>query len=104
MTCANLVTNINTVPQAASPGGFYQYVNSKASWIIPPSMDNTKTSFCTGSGGSVIYAQIYYAMPIIVPILFNSVSTNWQGKSVYFIGAFAAFRNEPFQASSNGGC
>ena len=104
MSCANVISNINTVPEAASPGGFYQYVNSNASWIIPPSMDNTKTNFCTGAGGSVIYAQVYYAMPIVFPVLFKGISSTWQGKSVYFVGSFAAFRNEPFQASSNSGC
>jgi Flp pilus assembly protein TadG len=104
MSCARVITNINTVPEAASPGGFYQYVNSNASWIIPPAMDNTKTNFCTGAGGSVVYAQVYYAMPIYFPVLFKGVSGSWQGNSAYFVGAFAAFRNEPFQASSNGGC
>ena len=104
MSCANVISNINTIPEAASPGGFYQYVNSDASWIIPPSMDNTKTSFCTGTGGSVIYTQVYYAMPIVFPVLFKGISSSWQGRSVYFVGAFAAFRNEPFQASSNSGC
>ncbi|WP_267425732.1 TadE/TadG family type IV pilus assembly protein [Methylobacterium sp. GC_Met_2] len=104
LSCANIITNINTIPEASSPGGFYQYVNSQQSWIIPPSMDNTKTSFCTGTGGSVIYAQVYYAMPVLFPALIGTAATTWGGRSVYFVGSFAAFRNEPFQSSSNTGC
>lgn len=104
MSCSSVITNIVTVSQGADPNGFYQFVNSKRSWIVPPTMNNTQTSFCTGTAGSVIYAQVYYAMPIIIPVILRSVASTFNGKSVYFVGAFAAFRNEPFQSVSQGAC
>lgn len=104
MSCSNVVTNIRTVPQGTYPNGFYQFVNSASSWIIPPTMDNTQTSFCTGSTGSVVYAQVYYAMPVLFPQVFGAAVSTWNGKSVFFIGSYAAFKNEPFQGSNNGSC
>ncbi len=104
LPCANVITNLVIVSQGTNPNGFYQFVNAAQSWIKPPTMDNTQTSFCTGTAGSVIYAQAYYAMPIIVPIVFSTVATQWQGKATYFVGAFAAFRNEPFQTTAQGAC
>lgn len=104
LACSNVITNLAIVSQGTNPGGFYQFVNSSRSWIVPPTMDNTQTSFCTGTAGSVIYAQVYYAMPIIEPIVFAATNSRWQGRPVYFVGAFAAFRNEPFQSSAQGAC
>lgn len=97
MSCSNIVTNIQTVAQAASPNGFYTFVNSNQSGILPPTMDNSQTAFCTGSTGSVVYAQIYYAMPLLFLSMFNLPSATWNGQSVYFVGSYAAFKNEPFQ-------
>lgn len=104
MPCANVITNFSTVSSAPAPNGFHQFVNATASGIVPPTMDNTKTGFCTGAAGSVVFAQVYYAMPIVFPLLFNSIADTWQGSPALFVGAFAAFRNEPFQNASNGGC
>lgn len=104
LPCANVITNLVIVSQGTNPNGFYQFVNAAQSWIKPPAMDNTQTSFCTGTAGSVIYAQAYYAMPIIVPIALSTVTTQWHGKAAYFVGAFAAFRNEPFQTTTQGAC
>ena len=100
MSCNNIITNLQTVSEGAAPNGFYQFVNASQSWVVPPTMNNVQTTFCTGSAGTVVYAQVYYAMPIIVPALLGSVSTSWNGQSVYFVGSYAAFKNEPFQGNA----
>jgi Flp pilus assembly protein TadG len=105
MSCANVVTNINTVSEDVAPNGFYSFVNTTQSAIVPPTMDNTQTSFCAGSTSSVIYAQIYYAMPVISPVWRAIAATNWNGRSVTFVTSAAAFKNEPFQGTTQpAGC
>jgi Flp pilus assembly protein TadG len=104
LSCSNVITNLVIVSQGTNPNGFYQFVNAAQSWIVPPTMDNTQTSFCTGTAGSVVYAQVYYAMPVVLPFVFANKTAQWQGRSAFFVGAFAAFRNEPFQSNSQGAC
>lgn len=103
MSCSDIVTNIQIVPQASSPDGFYRFVNSDQSGIVKPTMDNSVTAFCTGKSGSVVYAQIYYAMPIVLLSILKLPAAVWNGRSVFFVGSYAAFKNEPFQSAS-GGC
>jgi Flp pilus assembly protein TadG len=105
MSCANIITNISTVSEDVAPNGFYSFVNATQSAVIPPTMDNTQTSFCAGTTSSVIYAQIYYAMPVISPVWRAIAATNWNGKSVAFVNSAAAFKNEPFQGTTQpAGC
>jgi Flp pilus assembly protein TadG len=104
MSCSNVITNIQNVPEAISPAGFYTYVNAGGTAIITPTMDNTKTSFCPGNAGSYVYIQVYYAMPVISPIWYAAASVNWNGGAAHFVSAAAAFKNEPFQSSSQPGC
>jgi Flp pilus assembly protein TadG len=104
MSCSNIVTNIQNVPEAVSPAGFYTYVNANATAIISPTMDNNLTSFCPGNAGSYLYIQVYYAMPVISPIWYAVASVSWNGNTVHFVSAASAFKNEPFQSSSQPGC
>ena len=69
MSCANVITNIQTVPEATSPAGFYSFVNASQTAIIQPAMDNTKTSFCAGTTGSYMYIQVYICDAGIEPDL-----------------------------------
>ena len=104
MSCSSIVTNIQNVPEAISPAGFYTFVNANATAIIAPTMDNNVTSFCPGNAGSYLYIQVYYAMPVISPIWYAVASVNWNGSTVHFVSAASAFKNEPFQSSSQPGC
>ena len=103
MSCSNIITNIQTVPEATSPAGFYAFLNAGQTGLAQPTMDNTQTSFCPGSTGSYVYLQVYYAMPTLSPI-WTAAATSWNGSKVHFITATAAFKNEPFQSSSQTGC
>jgi Flp pilus assembly protein TadG len=104
MSCSSIVTNIQNVPEAVSPAGFYTYVNASATAVIVPAMNNNLTSFCPGNAGSYLYIQVYYAMPVISPIWYAVGSVNWNGNTVHFVSAASAFKNEPFQSSSQPGC
>ncbi|HEX4767468.1 MAG TPA: TadE family protein [Lichenihabitans sp.] len=104
MPCANVVTNIQTVPEGTSPNGFYSFVKSDQSGIIMPTMDNNKTSYCIGTTGSYVYIQVFYAMPTMSPAWTALSSASWNGSAVHFVGAYAAFKNEPFQGSAQGSC
>ena len=100
MRCSSVVTNIQTVSESLSPGGFYNYVNASQTGLITPAMDNTKTTFCPGQNGSYVYVQVYYAMPTFSPFWLALASTSWNGLNVHFIASTAAFKNEPFQLGS----
>ncbi len=104
MSCSNVVSNLQSVSEAVSPGGFYAFVNASQTGTISPTMDNTKTSFCPGTTGGVVYAQIFYAMPVFSPFwrLVNSV--NWNGSLVHFISSAAAFKSEPYPTSKQPSC
>ena len=105
MSCANIVTNINTVAEDVAPNGFYSFVNTAQSAVLTPAMNNTQTSFCTGTTSSVIYAQVFYAMPLISPIWRALAPGSWNGSPAYFVSSAAAFKNEPFQGGNQqAGC
>jgi Flp pilus assembly protein TadG len=110
MSCNNVITNIQVVPpwSGATSGGFYSLTNIVTNPSSPegytmtglttPSMNNSLTSFCIGTAGSIIIAQVYYAMPVIgIPAMLTNAST-FNGRSVIFISATSVFKNEPFAA------
>jgi Flp pilus assembly protein TadG len=115
MSCSNIITNIQVVPAygGTTSGGFYSLTNIVGNptspegytmtGLTPPPMNNALTNFCIGSAGSIIAAQVYYAMPVIgIPAMFAHAAT-FNGQSVIFISATSVFKNEPF-TSSNSGC
>jgi Flp pilus assembly protein TadG len=104
MSCANVVTNVVNVPEAIAPGGFYSFLNANQTGIAPPAvMENSQTSFCPGSTGSYVYLQVYYAMPVLSPI-WMAFAVSWNGGNVHFVSASAAFKNEPFQSTTQRSC
>jgi pilus assembly protein Flp/PilA len=112
MSCDNIITNIQVAPSQAE-GGFQSLTNYvpdpnnplgyTMTGLIPPVMNNNKTSFCVGGGGSVVTAQVYYAMPVLGLAWMISGATQRNGTDVIFIGATSVFMNEPFNAN-NAGC
>ena len=101
MACGSVVTNIQSVSEDVAPNGFYAFVNASQSAVVMPTMNNAQTTFCSGSTGSVIYAQVYYAMPVFSPA-WRALATTWNGNPVHFVTAASAFKNEPFQGGT--GC
>jgi Flp pilus assembly protein TadG len=114
MSCNNIITNIQVVPPwtGVTSGGFYSLTNMvnnpsnplgyTMTGLSTPPMNNNQTSFCIGSPGSIIVAQVYYAMPVIgIPAMLTNASS-YNGSSVVFIGATSVFKNEPFTTSYSG--
>lgn len=105
MPCSNVITNLRSVSQDPSSTGFYAFVTADQSAIILPTMDNTQTNFCAGTTGTVIYAQVYYAMPVFSPAWRALGATMFNGALAHFVGAASVFKNEPFQAGTQAtGC
>jgi Flp pilus assembly protein TadG len=108
MSCSNIITNIQVVPSWSgyTSGGFYSLTNITTNPSNPlgytmtgltaPPMNNNNTSFCIGSAGSIVIAQVFYAMPVLgISAMLNNVAT-FNGQSVIFINATSVFKNEPF--------
>lgn len=102
MSCGNVIVNLQTVSEAGYPGGFYAFVNRTQTAIIIPPLNNTQTSFCPGGSGDYVYLQVFYAMPLILPVWLPTVTTTFQGQTVKLVSAAAAFKNEPYQSSYSG--
>jgi Flp pilus assembly protein TadG len=102
MSCNNIITNVQVVPPGAN-GASWAALTNNMTGLISPAMNNAQTSFCIGAGGSLVAMQVYYAMPVlgISQMLPNASSFN--GQSVIFISATAAWKNEPF-STANAGC
>jgi Flp pilus assembly protein TadG len=103
MACSSIITNIRAVSEDLYPNGFYNFVKSDQSGIIPPIMDNTQTSYCPGSAGSYVYIQVYYAMPLFSPTWRTLAATTWNGAVVSLVSAAAAFKSEPYQSATQAG-
>ena len=100
MPCSSIVTNVQVVPAGNYGAGWTALTN--ANGLNTPPMDNSKTSFCIGSGGSLVALQVYYAMPVLgIPQMLPGATT-FNGQSVVFIDATAAWKNEPFTTSYAG--
>ena len=111
MSCNNVITNIQVVLSAEwrTSGGFSFFLTNivtnpsspegyTMTGLTTPSMNNSLTSFCIGTAGSIIIAQVYYAMPVIgIPAMLTNAKT-FNGQSVIFISATSVFKNEPFAA------
>ena len=112
MSCNNVVTNISVIPEAAQPGGFYSLMNFVStssnlrgytmSGLASVPMNNTKTSYCIGTPGAIVAVEVFYAMPVLGLSWFLGVASTYNGQSVIFINATAAFKNEPFTTSYSG--
>lgn len=112
MSCSNIITNVQVIPEASQPSGFYtlmNYVKNTSSALgytmtglatVP--MNNNSTSYCIGSPGAIVAVEVYYAMPVLGISWFLADSSTYNGQSVMFISATAAFKNEPFTSSYTG--
>ncbi len=104
MPCSSVVVNMQSVNEDVSPNGFYKFVNAAQTAVVMPAMDNNKTSFCSGGSGTVIYAQVYYAMPVFSMAWKLYGTSTFGGSTVHLVPAAAVFRNEPFQATQSSTC
>ena len=95
MSCSNIVTNVQVVPAS----GWASLMTTNG--LVTPAMNNAQTTFCIGSGGSLVAVQVFYALPVLgIPQMLANSST-FNNQSVIFISATAAIKNEPFVGGTN---
>jgi Flp pilus assembly protein TadG len=96
MSCNNVTVNLQAFTGSTYPSGFTAFVNSSETAVIIP----TQTVFCPGTPQQYVYLQVYYAMPLFGNVWLPVTTTTNNGQVVKLIGSSAAFRNEPYQATS----
>ena len=99
LSCTNVISNVQTVSEAVSPGGYYTLVNAGQTALVRPPLNNQQTSYCTGGAQSYVVVQLLYAMPVFSPI-WRAFATTFNGQASYILQSTATFRNEPFTAGS----
>lgn len=100
LSCSNVIVNIQTFAEGMSPSGFYNFVNSGQSGLVIPPLDNSKTSFCIGGSGVYVILQVLYPMPLLTAIFGGGSVTTYNGVKTRVLISTAAFKNEPFPATS----
>ena len=73
MSCSNIITNIQVVPDTSGGANYWYNLTNYASagnalgytltGLDAPRMNNNNTSFCIGTGGSIVAAQITCVAP-----------------------------------------
>ncbi len=99
-SCNNVIVNVETFTEAAYPGGFYNFVNSRQSSLTLPPLDNSETSYCIGATGAYVLLQILYPLPLVTNVLAPGTVITFNGRKVRLLFSNAAFKNEPFPAGS----
>jgi Flp pilus assembly protein TadG len=121
MPCpTNLIVNVYDVAEGPFGQGFNAFLDPTQTTIAQP-VPMSSNTFCPGSPAATaassndsgiyvppvpsgIYIQVYYAMPLFSPIWLAIAAQNgqtWGGKSVHFVAASAAFKNEPYALTPN---
>ncbi|MCJ2044807.1 pilus assembly protein [Methylobacterium sp. J-078] len=101
LSCDNVVTSLQTTTLSGSGTGFSKFVSADELSLVPVTMNNAQTDYCTGAPGTYGYIQVFYAVPVFSPIwrtLANA--TDWNGAKVVFTRAAIAFRNEPYTTAN----
>eukprot|EP01037_Dinobryon_pediforme_P012730 gene12730-12826_t len=95
----NVIINLQTV--TATPGSYYPFVNWTTGTLVVPPLDNTLTSFCPGGSSQYKLLQIVYPAPILFGWISSAANAvTYNGTKSFVMMSSAAFRNEPFPASS----
>ena len=98
INCDNVIVNLQTLPEAAQPAGYYNLVQpNKVGLIIPP-LSNNGAQFSTGLQASYEYLEVVYPITFI-PAFMNKILGNnatYNGSPAYLAISTAAFRNEQY--------
>lgn len=94
MACADVVVSLQSVIQAAAPGGYYAFVNSTTTALIMP---GNSPAFSTGAQGSFEYLQVTYPVTFLPSFLSRLLSNGtYKGLPAFFMTSTAAFKNEQY--------
>lgn len=94
--CSKIVVNVQTVTEAAQPGGYYGLVNSTQTALIVPT--SSTAQYAPGVQQSYEYVQVVYPITLlptpIAAILGGGATYN--GSKAVMLVSTAAFRNEQY--------
>lgn len=96
--CSDVIVSLQTVTEAAQPSGYYQFVNSTATALNIPQLDNSTVPFSPGSQGSYEYLQVVYPVTFFPKYIATLVSGGnvYKGSPAFLLVATVAFRNESY--------
>lgn len=95
--CNNVIVNVQTVPEAPGPAGYYAFVNNTQTGLVTPTLSNASAQFNPGLQGNYVYLQVVYPITIVPAVLAKILGTaTFSGTSVYLAMSTAAFRNEQY--------
>lgn len=107
MSCSDVYVDVETFDppkNGAAPvtTPYANFVNATKSGLTPPTLDNTKNSYCIGGKGKYVVIRAAYPTPVITTaLLFPSYST-YKGRKIRLVQSTATFKNEPFPTSYPG--
>lgn len=98
INCNNVIVNVQTVTEAAQPGGYYGLVNSTQTALTIPALSNASATFSPGTQGAYVYLQVVYPVTFLPGFLAKLLGTNatYNGSPAYLEVSTAAFRNEQY--------
>ncbi len=96
--CGNVIVNIQTVPEAAQPNGYYAFANGNQTALLIPTLSNASSQYNPGIQTDYVYLQVIYPITILpkfMMTIFGSGST-FNGSPAYLSISTTAFRNEQY--------
>ena len=98
IVCSNVFVNLQTVSEAAQPGGYYAYVNSSATALLVPVLSDASSTYSPGSQQSYEYLQLVYPVTFLPAVFARMLGggATFNGAPAFLIVATAAFRNEQY--------
>jgi len=97
MSCNNVIVNVQTLAEAAQPGGYYSFVRSDQRGLTIPTLANSGAQYNTGVQQSYVYIQVIYPITFLPGFLANMLGgATYNGSPAYLAISTAAFRNEQY--------
>ena len=97
MDCTKIILNLYSVGEASAPAGYYQFVNSSATILNIPVLNNAQSNYNVGGDNTYEYLQVIYPfteMPSGVAKVLGGSTYN--GSPAFLIVSTAAFKNEQY--------
>ena len=98
MNCSDVIVNVQTLAEAAQPGGYYSFIRSDQRGLSVPALSNSSAQYSVGVQSSYVYMQVIYPvtfLPSFISTLLSGGAT-YNGVPAYLAVSTAAFRNENY--------
>ena len=98
MNCDDVIVNVQTLLEAAQPGGYYSFVQSNQQGLIIPTLSNASAKYDVGVQFSYEYVQIVYPITFLPRFIASILSqgATYNNVPAYIAVSTAAFRNEQY--------